>query len=395
MTTGSLPIRTGLSRVLSDGSLIPRAAVGLCTNYTAVNDDLGRGVDSLLDAGVRITALLTPEHGYWGAVQAGSSEGDGTDPSTGLPVLDTYRLSGEPLDALLRDSGIDQLVVDLQDIGTRFYTYTWTLYDLMCSAARIGMPVTVLDRPNPLGGLRAGPGLDPGLSSFVGRVSIPIQHGLSLGELARWFNASHVPAETGTTADLSVVALQGWHRRRATCQEPWVLPSPNVPTLTTAVLYPATGLLEGTTLSEGRGTTRPFELFGAPWTDPRLASALRGRDLPGVTFREAVFRPTFGTWAGETIHGAQIHLLDPDAFDPIGTAVTVLGVIAELYPGHSLWREAVDGRPHFIDLLWGSPALREGIDARDDLESIVSASPAAPAPPAEALLYTGITEDPR
>lgn len=383
-----LPPPTGLSRVLEDPSLLGTDSIALCSNYTAVTDDLRRGLDALVAAGLPVRALLTPEHGYWGAVQAGESEGDGRDEPTGLPVLDNYRVSGADLDALLHRTGAEQIVLDLQDIGTRFYTYTWTLFDLLCSAARTGHRLVVLDRPNPLGARVAGPGLDPACASFVGRVDVPLQHGLTIGELARWFNAVHVLEQTGSSAALEVITVAGWHREPHQSGRPWVLPSPNMPTPDAAVLYPATGLLEGTTLSEGRGTTKPFELFGAAWTDARLAAALTERNLPGVRVREAVFAPMFSNCAGQRVHGAQLHLTDPAAFDPVRTGHALLETIAGLYPEAQLWRDQTPGRPPFLDLLWGSSALREGIDAGSALDEMLAASPATPSPPAEAVLYS-------
>lgn len=389
-TSGASPgLRTGLSRLIADPGLIEAAPTGLVTNYTAVTEDLQRAQDALLAAGVRLDALFAPEHGYWGAVQAGEDVGNETDERTSLPIIDTYKADGDALDALVRDSGVTQLVLDLQDIGVRFYTYAWTLYDLLCTAARTGTRLVVLDRPNPLGGvLRTGPGLDPSCSSFIGRVSIPLQHGLTLGELAQWFNAEHVPQATGAQAELDVVQVQGWDRSRdAAGALPWVMPSPNMPTLTTATLYPATGLLEGTLLSEGRGTTRPFELVGAPWVRPDLAARLTDADLPGLVFREAVFRPTFSKWADEVVRGVQIHLTDAGAFDPIRTGVQVLRTIKAAHPEAEIWRPATAGRPPFIDLLWGSAALREGVDAGADTDAILAASPLAPQVPGHCLLY--------
>lgn len=379
--------RTGLTRVLSGEAALPSGSLALCTNYTAVTDDLRRGVDALLDSGADIRSLLTPEHGYWGAVQAGESEGEGRDLATGLPVLDTYLVHGEALESLVRRAQAETLLIDLQDIGTRFYTYMWTLYDLMCAAARTGHGVVVLDRPNPLGGLVAGPGLDPAVSSFIGRVSIPLRHGLTLGELARWFNAVHVRQATGNQCALEVIEVSEWSREPRSQRQSWVMPSPNMPTWNTAMLYPGTGLLEGTTLSEGRGTTAPFELFGAAWTDARLAAALRERELPGLDVREAVFRPMFSKWSSEAVHGAQLHLRDAEAFDPITTGWTIVDTVAELYPDQQLWRTPNEGRPDFIDLLWGSAALREGIQARADLSTVLAESPPTPTAPQGVALY--------
>lgn len=372
---------TGLARVVADPSLMPAGRIALCANYTSVTTDLARGVDALNAAGLPISCLLTPEHGYWGSAQAGESEGDGTDEATGIPVLDTYRVYDQDLDALVRRAEVDRIVVDLQDIGTRFYTYMWTLYDLLCSAARTGLAVTVLDRPNPLGRAVHGPGLVAECSSFVGRVDIPLQHGCTLGELARWFAAVHVPEQTGSTPDLTVIDVEGWDGSRASLADHWVMPSPNMPTLHTALLYPATGLIEGTLLSEGRGTTRPFELLGADWTDARLAGALREQDLPGVDVREAVFSPAFSKCSGERVHGVQLHVTDPEALEPIRLGHTILATIARLYPDRQLWRDPVEGRPHFVDLLWGSSALREGIDDGAGIDEILAASPSRPVPP--------------
>lgn len=385
---GSNSVATGLSRLIDRPELIGTGLTGICTNYTGVTRDLRRGVDALIEAGIPLSTIFTPEHGYWGAVQAGESEGHGNDPATGIPIVDTYLCEGERLDALLRESGVAQILVDFQDIGVRFYTYTWTLFDLLCSAARLGIRIIVLDRPNPLGGIvRTGPGLEAANSSFVGRVSIPVQHGLTLGELGRWFNSEHVPDAAGRAAELDVIEMAGWDRRRQSDEDAWVMPSPNMPTLTTATVFPAIGLLEGTVLSEGRGTTKPFELFGAAWTDARLAAALNERELPGVTFREAVFRPTFSKWHGDVVHGAQLHLRDAASFDPIATGITVLQTVSALHPDQSLWLPARPERPPFIDLLWGSATLREGIDANDDERSILSASSAMPQVPESALIY--------
>lgn len=385
----TVSIRSGLSRLVETPALLTEGPTGICTNYTGVTSELGRGVDALIAAGVALHVVFTPEHGYWGAVQAGESEGDGVDPATGLRIVDTYLCEGERLDALLRQSGVEQILVDFQDIGVRFYTYTWTLFDLLCSAARTGIRIVVLDRPNPLGGrVRTGPGLDETNTSFVGRVSIPLQHGLTLGELARWFNAVHVPERSGRAADLEIVEVLGWNGSRQSADSDWVMPSPNMPTLTTATVFPATALLEGTVLSEGRGTTRPFELFGAAWTDARLAAALNERALPGTVFREAVFRPTFSKWQGDTVHGAQLHVRDVEAFDPIATGVTVLQTVAELHPDRSLWLPANAGRPPFIDLLWGSDALRSGVEAGFGVPEILAASPPTPVVPETAVIYS-------
>lgn len=383
-------LTTGLTRLVREPDMVERVPTAMCSNYTSVTDDLQRGVDAVRAVGVDVRCILAPEHGYWGSVQAGEDVGDDVDERSGLRVLDTYKVSGRNLDQLVNGTGVRQILFDLQDIGTRFYTYTWTLFDLLCTAARTGVRIVVLDRPNPLGGqMRLGPGLLPEYSSFVGRVSIPLQHGLSMGELARWFNAVYVPEQVGATANLEVIAMSHWDRSAAQAQEmPWVLPSPNMPTVTTAMVYPATGLLEGTVLSEGRGTTRPFEVFGAPWLDPDTAAALNDADLPGVRFREHVFRPMFSKGAGQVLRGVQLHLLDTNVFDPIRTGITILSTLQAMHPRQDLWHRAEPQRPAFIDLLWGNEALRTGVDDRASAEQIITASAPTPHVPADVLLYS-------
>ncbi|MGD7788050.1 exo-beta-N-acetylmuramidase NamZ family protein [Propionibacteriaceae bacterium Y1700] len=378
-----------------DPTLLGEGPYAFVGNYTSLLPDRTLGLEALVSAGVPLSSVITPEHGFWGAVQAGGSEADTTFDvgETSLPVHDAYLVEGADLDSLVRralPASGGRLLYDLQDIGARFYTYVWTLFDLMCAAARTGVGVTVLDRPNPLGGERRfGPGLEERCASFVGRVSIPLQHGLTVGELARLFAAVHVPRATGTTVDLEVITVRGWSRaqQHADTGLPWVMPSPNIPTPDSALIYPATCLLEGTVLSEGRGTTRPFEIIGAPWLDRRLAPALRER-LPGLDVRELVFRPTFSKGAGEALRGVQLAV--DEAFDPIMLGVSLLQVIAELHPDEPLWlpptADQVD-RPPFIDLLWGSAALREGIDAGHDLDRIMINSPQPDPWPDDLLLY--------
>jgi uncharacterized protein YbbC (DUF1343 family) len=380
--------RTGIERLCSDPGLISGDRIGLVTNYTGVMPDLSPNVTALLAANVPVTALFGPEHGLRGTAQAGASEADRVDPTSGLPLFDTYRCSGDALDQLITDSGVTTLLFDLQDIGTRFYTYIWTMYDLVASASRLGIPIVIADRPNPTTGLRAeGPLLDPAYGSFVGRHAIPIRHGLTAGELAGYLNATVVPDETGRAAELDVITMSGWTRVMYWDHTglPWVMPSVNMPHLDTALAYPGTGLFEGTNLSEGRGTTRPFELIGAPYIDDRWPRALRDRKLPGVLFRDASFVPTFHKYVGETVRGVQVHVTDRDAFAPVHTALVMLQTLRELYPDGFAWREPdpTGTRPDFIDLLWGSDALRRTIDAGNDPEPLLelagSTDPVSPA----------------
>lgn len=377
MLSASRPV-SALDRVLGDPSLLQSGRIGLLTHSAAVTADLSRGVDALLAAGLDVRCLISPEHGYWGTGQAGDGHEDGHDQVSGLPVLDAYGKDADDLETLLDGQDISQVVIDLQDIGCRFYTYMWSMTDMMTACARLGLPVTVLDRPNPLVSTALGPGLDPAVASFVGRFGIALRHGARLGDIARTFAELHLD----DTLQLHVIDAPS-----ADGTAPWVPPSPNMPALTTAALYPGTGLLEGTTLCEGRGTTRPFELFGAPWCGPEVAGALRELDLTGVKIREARFRPTHGTFGGRTLHGAQIHLEAtsggsagvpalPEGFDPLRIGHAIIATIASLHPGQPLWRDPEPGRPHFIDLLWGSSALRKGIEAGAGYEEILAASPA-------------------
>ncbi|MEW2414648.1 DUF1343 domain-containing protein [Streptomyces sp. NPDC046866] len=366
-------VTTGIARLHASPALAGPGRLGLVTNHTGVLPDLRPAAPALLEAGARLVALFGPEHGLYGTGQAGESEASRTDPATGLPVHDTYRCTGELLDKLLLDSGVDALVYDLQDIGARFYTYVWTMCDLMVSAARTGVRFVVADRPNPLGGLVSeGPLLDPAWASFVGRAAVPVRHGLTCGELARYLNASVVPRAAGCPAELEVIEAAGW--RRAMDAEatalPWVAPSPNIPTPATATVYPGTCLFEGTNLSEGRGTTQPFEIVGAPYVDARFAPALAELDLPGVRFRELRFVPTFHKHTGQLLRGVQLHVTDRESFAPVRTAVAMLGTLRRLYPDRFAWRADGEGggsdRRPFIDLLWGSDRLRRTVDAGDD-----------------------------
>lgn len=398
-------VTTGIARLYAEPEPVGRGRVGLVTNHTGVLPDLRPAAPALLDAGVPLVALFGPEHGLYGTGQAGESDAVRRDPDTGLPVYDTYGRAGERLDKLLIDSGVDTLVLDLQDIGTRYYTYVWTMFDLMASAARTGVRFVVADRPNPLGGLVSeGPLLEPDCSSFVGRAAVPVRHGLTCGELARHLNTSAVPQIADGPVDLTVIEALGWHRAM-TAEDTglaWVAPSPNIPTPATAFVYPGTCLFEGTNLSEGRGTTQPFEIVGAPYLDRRFAPALTELALPGVHFRELRFVPACHRYAGRPLRGVQLHVTDRATFAPVRTAVAMLATLRRLYPDDFAWepgecgaavRSGAEGagaedagadgtgaeetgaedtgaeetgpRP-FIDLLWGSDRLRRAVDAGDD-----------------------------
>ncbi|MFG3010940.1 exo-beta-N-acetylmuramidase NamZ domain-containing protein [Streptomyces cinerochromogenes] len=395
-TDDRVRVTPGIARLHASPALAGPGRLGLVTNHTGVLPGLRPAAPALLDAGVRLVALFGPEHGLHGSGQAGESEAARTDPATGLPVHDTYRCDGERLDKLLIDSGVDALVYDLQDIGARFYTYVWTMFDLMVSAARTGVRFVVADRPNPLGGrVSEGPLLDPAWASFVGRAPLPVRHGLTCGELARQLNTSAVPEAAGRAAELTVIEMAGWQRAMdaEATGLPWIAPSPNIPTPATARVYPGTCLFEGTNLSEGRGTTRPFEIVGAPYLDDRFAPALAELALPGVHFRDLWYVPTFHKHAGRPLRGVQLHITDREAFAPVRTAALMLATVRRLYPDDFAWHTASGGVPgagrrHFIDLLWGSDRLRHAVDAGEDPLPLCE----PPAPPgrwagADVLLY--------
>jgi uncharacterized protein YbbC (DUF1343 family) len=350
---------------------LARARLGLLCNQASVDPRLRHARDLVAKAaGRRLAALFSPQHGIFGEQQDNMMESaHGTDPVLGIPVYSLYADVRRPTAEMF--AGVDVLLVDLQDVGCRVYTFITTLRYCLEEAARLGKKVVVLDRPNPVGGAVEGNLLLPSLRSFVGAHRLPMRHGLTTGELARLFCA-----EGGIDADLEVVPLAGWRRRLLFPGTglPWVAPSPNMPTPDTALVYPGQVLLEGTLLSEGRGTTRPFELCGAPWIEPApLCAALRRRRLPGALFREAWFLPTFQKWAGKVCGGLQIHVVDPRAFRPYRTTLAILAEVRRLWPDAELWRQPpyeyeTERLP--IDLLAGDPRIREGIDAGRSLRDL-------------------------
>jgi uncharacterized protein YbbC (DUF1343 family) len=347
--------------------------VGVVCNHASVGPGFRHIVDRLHDAeGVHLTAIFGPQHGFRSDVQDNMVETPhGDDTSRQVPVYSLYSDTREPTTEMFRD--IDILVIDLQDVGARIYTYIYTMANCLRAAARHGVPVIVCDRPNPIGGRHVeGAALSPGFESFVGQFAIPMRHGLTIGELAALFN-DHF----GIGAALEIAPMERWHRPLSADETglPWVMPSPNMPTLDSALVYPGTVLFEGTQISEGRGTTRPFELVGAPWVDPDgFAAAMRDLELPGVYFRPAVFVPTFQKHAGETCGGCQIHVVDRDAFRPVRTGVALIAMFRRLDPDRFAWRpppyEYEHRRPP-IDILAGSDALRRQIEAGVPLPAIV------------------------
>ncbi|MTE21941.1 DUF1343 domain-containing protein [Streptomyces sp. TRM43335] len=359
-------------------SVLRGRRVGVISNPTGVLRDATHIVDSMAaHDGLDIVGVFGPEHGFRGSAQAGESEPEFTDPRTGLTVYDAYGAGAATMAELFTKAGADTIVFDIQDVGVRFYTYIWTMYNAMVAARSIGARFVVLDRPNPIGRRADGPLMTEEFTSGVGAEVIVQQHGMTVGELARYFNGELLPKEGagGKVAELEVVPVRGWDPYSTAHESglPWVPPSPNMPTPDTAVVYAGTGYFEGTNLSEGRGTTRPFEFVGAPYLDHRYVDRLNARKLPGVRFREGYFVPTFGKHTGVTCAGVQIHVTDPRRYEPIPTAVAML-VEARRHPDFAWRRDSWDTRrPFWIDKLSGSPRLREMIDAGRDADEVVAA----------------------
>jgi uncharacterized protein YbbC (DUF1343 family) len=344
---------------------------GVLAHQASVDARLQHAVDLLRDVrGARLSALFAPEHGLWGAAQDLVPIAATRDPLTGLRVVSLYGERREPTSAMLR--GLDLLVIDLQDVGARYYTYQWTMALVMRACAGVGVPVLVLDRPNPLGGdLVEGNVPDPAFASFVGMYPLAARPGLTLGEVARYLQRAH-----GLGGVVDVVSMRGW--RRAMAWEdtglPWVPPSPNMPTPDTARVYPGGCLIEGTNLSEGRGTTRPFEWVGAPWLDAHAyAEALAAERLPGVVPRPARFRPTFQKWAGQVCDGVQLHVTDAARFKPFLTGLALIAVARRLAPRAFRWRRPpyeFEHRRLPIDILLGTDRVRRAIERGQSLRMI-------------------------
>ena len=354
----------GIDRLLASGDLAGRR-VGLVCNPASIDAAYRHTAQRLRRApAVTLAALFGPQHGFRSDVQDNMIETPhARHPAWDIPIHSLYSDLREPTAAMF--DGLDVLVIDLQDVGTRVYTYIYTMANCLRAAGRLGLPVVVCDRPNPIGGVQVeGPLLAPGHESFVGQFPIPLRHGLTIGELARLFN-DHF----GVGAELQVARLDGWERPayHDATGLPWVMPSPNLPTLDSAVVYPGAVLFEGTNLSEGRGTTRPFELLGAPWIDGEaLAGRITDAALPGVVARAAHFEPTFQKHAGRPCGGCQLHVTDREAFRPVLTAVAVLQAMRRADPARFAWREPpyeYEQTKQPIDILAGSAALRRQLDA--------------------------------
>ena len=370
-------VQTGLEVLISDfPEKVRGARIGVVCHPASVDAELRHALDLLRAAGARIAAIFGPEHGARGEVQDMEDVEDiSLDPRLGVPVHSLY---GATFDSLTprpeQLAGLDALVIDLQDVGARYYTFVWTMALCMEAAGKVGVRVLVCDRPNPLDGLTTeGNLIKPGFESFVGLHPVPNRHGLTPGEVARF-----VQRQRGVECELDIVPLRGW-RREMVFEDtglPWVYPSPNMPTVNTALVYPGMCLVEATELSEGRGTCRPFEVAGAPGIDPEaLAAELSRRNLPGCRFRPLYFRPKFQKHAGGTCGGVQIHVTNRRLFDSYATGAAFLQSVKQVAPDVFAWRakpyEFVADIPA-IDLLAGDERLRLALDAGTDLVDLIA-----------------------
>jgi len=352
--------------------LLRGARVGLVCNQASVDHCFRHAADLFHeDPDVNLTALFGPQHGIRGDVQDNMIEtGHAIDRKTGLPIYSLYSETREPTEEMLRD--VDIIVVDLQDVGTRIYTFVYTLANCMRAAKKLGKKVIACDRPNPIGGRQvAGVVLDPAFASFVGQFPIATRHGMTFCELGRMFNEQF---EIG--CDLECITMSGWSRRLwyDETDGPWVLPSPNMPTLDAATVFPGAVHLEGTQMSEGRGTTRPFEFAGAPYIDAEdFADALENLGLPGVYFRSCVFVPTFQKHAGQACGGVQIHVRDRETFEPVVAGIGIVKTAFDMHGDKFRWKDPpyeyeYDRNP--FDLISGTSKVREAIERGDSLAAI-------------------------
>lgn len=355
----------GLEKLLEDRvDLVRGARVGLICNQASVDHHFHHAADLLHEhSEINLTTLFGPQHGIRGDVQDNMIETEHSiDLATWLPIYSLYSETREPTEAML--ANVDVLVFDMQDVGCRIYTFAYTMANCMRAAKTFGKKVVVCDRPNPIGGTRfSGNVLEPEQASFVGQFPIPTRHGMTLGELALMFN-NHF----GIGCDLTVIKMDGWNRASwfDETDAPWVMPSPNIPTLDSATVFPGTVHFEGTQLSEGRGTTRPFELVGASYiVAHEYAAALNNLGLAGVTFRSCVFRPTFQKHAGVSCGGVQIHVTDRDQFEPVITGIAMVKIAYDMYQESFHWKEppyeyVYDRNP--FDVIAGTTKIREAIE---------------------------------
>ena len=366
---------TGLDVIQeSTPDVLRGARVGLLAHPASIDARLNHAGDIFMKCSdFKLAAIFGPQHGYLGNTQDNMIEWMSfLDPRTSLPVHSLYSTHRRPAPEML--DGIDAMVCDIQDVGTRVYTFVWTVALCMEACAEAGKPLVILDRPNPIGGDAAeGNVLDPEFHSFVGLHPVPMRHGMTVGELAAFVNDT---ARIG--CDLHVVKMQNWVRGMQFEETglPWVMPSPNMPTPDTARVYPGTVIFEGANISEGRGTTRPFELIGAPWLDAHeLAGELDALELPGVRFRPAFFEPTFHKGAGRICAGVQIHVTGIAAFKPYITGIAILKAARNQSPANFAWKQPpyeYEYEKLPIDMILGTDAIRKQIETNTSLEEMES-----------------------
>ncbi|HUI46534.1 MAG TPA: DUF1343 domain-containing protein [Nitrospirota bacterium] len=373
MSTRQHKVLTGLDLVDQQWPKdLQGARVGLAAHPASVNRRFEHAIDVFQwTKKFRLTALFGPQHGIHGQTQDNMVEWEGfRDPATGLPVFSLYGQVRKPVHSMLEHC--DVLAIDLQDVGSRYYTFIWTMDLCMQACREHGKTVIILDRPNPIGGrLVEGPVLDPAYASFVGLKPLPVRHGMTIAEIGSYLHRGYYP-----DLDFRILPMRGWKRSLwfNDTTLPWVMPSPNMPTLDTALVYPGMCLMEGTNISEGRGTTRPFEIFGAPFIHPHtIIKVLKESKLPGVEFRPVHFQPTFQKHAHTLCGGAQIHVTNREKFQPFKTGVAILKAIHNTYPRDFRWKEPPYEYEEVnlpIDILAGSDKLRKDIESWKDLDAM-------------------------
>lgn len=366
--------RLGIEKLLDDPSILKGKRAGLVGGATSVNRRFESAVELLRNRpGVNLTTLFGCQQGFWGETQDNMIEwGSGRYPLYNLPLHSLYGKDRKPTPEMLKN--IDTLIFDVQDVGTRIYTFIWTMVHCMKACAELGKEFVVCDRPNPINGVAVEGNVSKSeFASFVALYSLPLRHGMTVGEIA-----GYVDAEFKFGCRLTAVKMDGWKRGMWFNETgaPWVIPSANMPTIETATVYPGMVIFEGTNLSEGRGTTRPFEFVGAPFVNGfELAKALCKHELPGVTFRPCIFIPTFGKFAGKNCGGIQLHVTDRDKFLPVKTALTILKIVMDIYPGDFAWAKppyeyTFDKPP--IDMIFGCDWVREELDKKTDVAAVLS-----------------------
>jgi uncharacterized protein YbbC (DUF1343 family) len=368
-----LAVRTGLDLIDKKWPKnLNGSRVGLLVHPASVNKNLEHAVPLFIKSKrFKLKALFGPQHGIRGETQDNMIEWEGfRDTKTGLPVYSLYGHSRKPESSMLKD--IDVLVIDLQDIGSRYYTFIWTMELCMQACMEMNKPLIILDRPNPIGGhITEGPVVDMTFASFVGQRPLPIRHGMTIGEIGNYLWNEFYPS-----LDFHVIPMQDWKRKTWFDETglPWVLPSPNMPSPETAIVYPGMCLFEGTNLSEGRGTTRPFEIFGTPFIEPdKLIKRLLRFKLPGLIFRPMYFQPTFQKHTGKLCGGAQIHVINRERLKPFKTGVAIIKSIHDLYPEHFAWKQPpyeYETEKMPIDILAGTDRLRKDIEKGEKLDKM-------------------------